>query len=403
VFAFGSLLASGCTGSAGELFPAVVEGRNPARPLGGQAGRAGAGSELGAVTSGVGSSGGAAPLVSGGGPASAGAGSAPVGVGASPGIGSDDPGGGPSAAGAGGSGGGSSGGGAADAGAGPGALPPAPCNTGPFGEPEPVSGLGLGVTSFGPAPSADGRSLYFSALTATEDIFVATRSARTNDFSIATLVAGVNAGDTEEGTPFISADNRSLYFFSTRPDPNAPGDRDLWVAHRPLSIDAVSTGPSNAGPFSAPSLVADVNTAELEHLPRLTPDGLTLMFVSGRDSPNLSSNIWQARRESLDEPFDEASELPGVNSNARDEGFWLSADSLTVFFASNRLVQEDMDIWVATRPDASSAFGEAENLDVVNTSGLELDPALTLDGFELFFASDRSGTMQLYRSVRLCE
>jgi Tol biopolymer transport system component len=61
-----------------------------------------------------------------------------------------------------------------------------------------------------------------------------------------------------------------------------------------------------------------------------------------------------------------------------------------------------MDIWVATRESATSAFGEAERVGVLNTPDIEIDPALTPDGFELFFASDRSGTMRLYRSARQC-
>jgi Tol biopolymer transport system component len=74
-----------------------------------------------------------------------------------------------------------------------------------------------------------------------------------------------------------------------------------------------------------------------------------------------------------------------------------------VFFASNRQPESNMDIWVATRADVGDAFGEPENLSVVNTAGIEIDPALTLDGFELFFAPDRGGTMQLYRTARICE
>ena len=124
--------------------------------------------------------------------------------------------------------------------------------------------------------------------------------------------------------------------------------------------------------------------------------------LAGFVAPMLSR--WLRRlRQSPSAPFSEAVELAGVNTNAREEGFWLSPDGLTIYFASNRAADEaDMDIWVATRPDTSSPFGDAENLSVVNSSGIEIDPALTADGFELFFASNRSGTMQLYRSARSC-
>jgi Tol biopolymer transport system component len=358
--------------------------------MGGSTSGRGDGEALGGAAAG---SGGAAPIASGAASASAGATSGvagPVGLGASPGLGGGA--GGANDAAGNGSGDGVAGDGD---GAGPVVPPcdPCPCSTGQFAEPELVAGLDTGVPTFGPAPSADGLTLFFSSIRTTEDIFFATRSTRANGFSSVTAVDGVNGVDTEEGTPFISSDARSLFLFSTRPDPSAPGDRDLWI----------STRSEGSGAFSEPTLVPDVNSNDLDHLPRLTPDGLTLMFVSGRDTDNLFSNILQARRASLAQPFGEPTELPGVNSDSRDEGFSLSADGLTIFFASNRVAEAGMDIWVATRASVDSAFDEAQNLDVVNTPDEDLDPALTLDGFELFFASDRSGTMQLYRSARQCD
>jgi Tol biopolymer transport system component len=270
---------------------------------------------------------------------------------------------------------------------------PCPCDDGPFGEPELVLGLGVADESFGPAPSADGLTLLFSAVGADEDIFFATRGDRANGFFEASAVAGVDQPDTDEGTPFESFDGRSLYFFSTREGPGVQGGRDLWVAQ----------SPGGAAGFVSPSVVPNVNFDGLDHLPRLSRDGLSLMFVSGRTSPNLGSNIWVSDRQTPTSPFGEPVELAGVNTNAREEGFWLTSDGLTIYFASNRASDEaDMDIWVATRPDTSSPFGVAENLSVVNSSGIEIDPALTADGFELFFASNRSGTMQIYRSARSC-
>jgi hypothetical protein len=384
IVAASSSLFSSCSGTAGELFEEVADG---GEGNGGGFGTTMGGTVLGAAA--AGGRGGTAPMASNAGMASGGsaplasAGSGPVLAGAGGGSSVEPP-----VAGADGNG--------ASAGAGSGEPPPScdpcPCSTGPFGEPELVAGLDSGLPAFGPAPSSDGLTLYFSSVSVTEDIFFATRSTRANGFSVPVALAPVNGDATEEGTPFIGSDDRSLYFFSTRPDPAAPGDRDLWVATRA----------DGGAAFSPPVLVADVNTEELEHLPRLSSDGLTLSFVSGRDSPNLGSNIWQAVRGSLSEPFGVPVELPGVNSDSRDEGFWLSPDELTVFFASNRLVQADMDIWFATRDSVGDAFGPAEALDVVNTSSQDLDPALTDDGFELFFASNRSGTMQLYRTARLC-
>jgi Tol biopolymer transport system component len=382
-----ALLGMGCSGTVGDLFATGADREGA---------RAGQGSPLGSagrVSSIDGAAGGGSAAGSAGG-----AGSALVAAGASGGAtnpGAGDSGSGGSASPAGGDGEAGSAAGGVDGGVGQPTCDPCPCSSGPFGPPELVAGLGIaaGNDSFGPAPSADGLTLYLSSIDEQEDIFFATRSTRANQFNGIELVPGVNDATAADGTPFISADDRALYFFSTRPDPEAPGDRDLWVASR-----------AGAGePFSPPALVPGVNTEGLEHLPRLTPDGLSLLFVSARETVNLGSNIWQANRAVPSASFGVPFELPGVNSDTRDEGFWLSADGLTVFFASNRQPESDMDIWVATRSDVSDAFGEAENLSVVNTASIEIDPALTFDGFELFFASDRGGSMQLYRSARICE
>ncbi len=269
---------------------------------------------------------------------------------------------------------------------------PCACDTGPFGPPELVTGLAVTGDLFGPAFSPSGNELFFSSVDADENIFSAERTGRTAAFSAATPLANLDAGATDEGTPFLTFDGLSLYFFSTRPGPGTAGDRDLWVATRE----------SPAGDFSAPSVVPAVNGADIEHLPRLTRDELAILFVSGRQSPNGASNIWLAERARRSDAFGPARELPGVNTNAREEGFSLSADGSRLYFASDRITPLDMDLWVATRSDASAAFGPPEALAGLNTTEQELDPALSPDGTELFFASTRNGPVQLFRSERLC-
>ena len=375
----GALLGAGCSGQAGDLFPR----------LGGAGAPDG---QAGAISEGIRDDGAGEP--GSGGSGAGGAAGPGVAVGGTTGASLGNAQGGRSGAGprpiAGGGQGLGSGGRTSDGGDPEPACDPCPCSDGPFGEPEPVLGLGIALPSFGPAPAADGLTLLFSSVGETEDIFFATRTDRGARFSAAALVPGLSGESSEEGTPFLTADGSEVYFFSTRPGAETVGDRDLWRA------------PAAGDGFAEPTVVPRVNHDGLDHLPRLTPDGLQLSFVSGRDASALASNIWIAERASVDAPFGEPVELAGVNTDAREEGFWFSHDGLTLYFASNRFADGDMDIFVAVRPDRDSPFEEAQNLAVVNTPGIELDPALTADGFELFFASDRSGTMQLYRSARLC-
>jgi Tol biopolymer transport system component len=95
-------------------------------------------------------------------------------------------------------------------------------------------------------------------------------------------------------------------------------------------------------------------------------------------------------------------EVEGINTNAREEGFSLSDDGLTLFFASDRLNDDDMDLFVATRDDTAASFESVEPLIDLNSTAQDLDPQLSPDGLELFFASSRAGPVQLFRAVREC-
>jgi hypothetical protein len=269
---------------------------------------------------------------------------------------------------------------------------PACAAFGPFGPPAVVGGLGLSGDLLGPVFSADALTLYFSQLGSDEDIFRATRRSRSSEFGQAQPVPNLDVDGSEEGTPFLSFDGLSLYFFSTRPGPGTQGGRDIWVAQRP-SLDAE---------FGAAAVLPAVNGPGLEHLPRLSRDERTILFVSSRSSPNGSSNLWMAQRANRADEFAAAVEVPGINTAAREEGFSLAPDGLTLFFASNRGSQPDMDLWLATRPSASVDFGTVENLTALNSTGEDLDPQLSPDGVELFFASSRAGNFQLFRAVREC-
>ncbi|MEO8177649.1 MAG: hypothetical protein ABI895_02345 [Deltaproteobacteria bacterium] len=184
---------------------------------------------------------------------------------------------------------------------------------GPFGAPEPLTGLGLDVDTLGPVFSADGLTLFFSAIDGDENIFSAVRAPGSPEFAPAVAVPNLDADGSEEGTPFLSFDGGSLYFFSTRPGPLVQGGRDIWVARR-ASADA---------PFGEPSVLPGVNGPGLEHLPRLSRDELSIFFVSGRESPNEASNLWVARRDDRSQAFAAPVEVDGINTNAREEGFSL--------------------------------------------------------------------------------
>gem|GEM_PF-1383428 len=269
------------------------------------------------------------------------------------------------------------------------AAAPLECEPGvsEFGEPQRVTGLGLAGALYGPALSADGLSLYFSANPgSTGHLYVATRSSRDSAvFAPATELASANS-TASEGTPFLAGDG--LYFFSTRV--GGVGERDLWFA--PRSADSG---------FAPPVLLEEVNSANSELLPSVSADGLTLLFASTRPGGVGGFDIYEATRGSASGKFSAVVNVAELNS-AGDEGrVALSSDGLRAILASSRPGSLGFwDLWETSRPDPSAAFSTPHNLAGVNSAASDLDVALSSDEEELFFASDRSGTTELWRSVR---
>jgi hypothetical protein len=272
---------------------------------------------------------------------------------------------------------------------------PCACDGGVFGPPQLITGFGLDASLFGPALSADGKSLYFGGvINSQEQIYVATRPDDGPMFSQATLVSSVNS-QTNDGTPYLSQDGLTLYFYSTRP--GGVGSRDLWMAQRAnLSSD-----------FTAAVLMAGVNSTSFDDAPWVSADQLTLTFASTRAPSVGGLDVYTATRSSLAQPFSLPTPLGGnaVNSSSNEDRAVMTHDALTVYFASDRGNTRGVyDLWMATRPNVASDFSNAVSLQSVNGGpGQNTTNAfLTVDQTELYFSSDRSGTEQIWRSMLLC-
>jgi len=191
-------------------------------------------------------------------------------------------------------------------------------------------------------------------------------------------VAGVNTASFER-SPSISADGLTLYFASDQDGPLS----DLYQATRVSTDD----------PFSnVENLGAIVNSAATELGVSISANNLTLYFASNRSG---DYDLYQATRTSTGDVFGNVSKVEGsVNSTADERGPNISADELTLYFASDRESGEGArDLYRATRPSTSDPFGNVENLgSTINTAGRDGSPSISFDGLTLFFASDRPGS-----------
>ena len=241
-----------------------------------------------------------------------------------------------------------------------------------------------------PRLSSNGLDLYFGVTVpgTGEQIAVATRPDRSSPFGLGQALPGpVNTG--KEGTPHLSADGRSLYFYSERA--GGAGLRDLYVATRS----------SGNGPFDSIAALTSLNGAQLDYLPWLDPDELTIHFASG---PAGSGDIFRATRATRGDAF-AAPELVAELSSSSDEGgITLSWDGREAIFSSNRPGGPGArDLYRATRARAGDPFSSPELLVELDTVDNEIDPALSPDGREIYFASNRDGgDSALYRAARRC-
>src|SRR5262249_1307828 len=128
--------------------------------------------------------------------------------------------------------------------------------------------------------------------------------------------------------------------------------------------------------------------------PNISADGLSLYFSSDRPGDSGGSDLWVATRPTTTQPFSVVSNLgPAVNSSAIDVRPTISADGLTLCFASDRAgTFGALDLWVTIRPTTSSPFGTPVNLGpAVNSQVDDLRPDPSPDGATLFFMSRRDG------------
>ena len=206
------------------------------------------------------------------------------------------------------------------------------------------------------------------------------------------LGAGINTS-FGEAAPAISQDGLTLYFVSNRPGvpPDAFGDNDLYVARRE-SVDHPWDGPVNLG--------AKINTAAFDGFPALSRNEHHLFFN------RTSGDIWVSYRKNVHEDLGDGGwQLPvplgpGVNTSDPEQGpayFENRKRGLAqLFFNSLRPGSALLDIYVA------DAFGSAVPVNELNSTGNDARPSITADGLEIFFHSNRTGSAgnDLYSSAR---
>ena len=209
-------------------------------------------------------------------------------------------------------------------------------------------------------------------------------------------------------------------------------------------LDAEPDAP--LGPFGAPqkiTVAAVANVAEDDGT--LSSNGLELVFAVVDTTDNNRKHLFYAQRASLDDEFANRQKLPFNVTGSSDETPRFSADDKTLYFASSRApTKGDLDIFQVSHSAPGNNWGTPQKIDEVSTaatdkwfmkcgnagrylmitandlaegvlgSGVapkvdtdlsapaaaETGTFLTQDCLNIYFASQRNGMNQLFRSSR---
>jgi beta-lactamase regulating signal transducer with metallopeptidase domain len=235
--------------------------------------------------------------------------------------------------------------------------------------------------------SADGCTIYFGSDRpggyGDWDVYVATREGTDSEWGPAVNLGPTVNTSSIEGPGCVSADGLTLYFNSNRP--GGYGSFDIYKTTRATKVDKWGI-PVNLG--------STVNSSSWDYMPSISPDGLALYFASDRPGGFGSYDLWVTTRATSSHPWGVPINLgPTVNSSSWDYQPSISADGLSLFFASPRPggLGPD-DIWVTTRATVSDPWGVPVNLGPpVNSAADEFTPNISSDGHTLYFASNWPG------------
>ena len=167
----------------------------------------------------------------------------------------------------------------------------------------------------------------------------------------------------------------------------------------------VDAGPCDpAAPFTTFAVVPGLDTPMFESSARLSLDELTV-YLEEAPSADLSTfDLFVATRSKVTDAFAPAVRIANVNNidGGLDVNPALTPDGLVLFFVSDRAFASGTawDIFTAQRATPAGLFGAPSRVDALSSSGFDFNVFVTLDGSEIWFASDRDGSERIYVASR---
>ena len=202
-----------------------------------------------------------------------------------------------------------------------------------------------------------------------------------------------------DGSPWVSEDELTLIFASSRPGALGPaGEYDLWQCTR-SSVDEDWSEPVNLG--------ESINLKWFDAQAEMSADGRTMVFVSVRPGSHGAMDLWMATRESTTTPWRQPVNLgEKVNSPGIDNLPCLLDDGLRLVFSSNRdgafrpyvTTRKSLEAGWSTPALFSGTRGQGGRLQLLDSGSTLL---YSLRGVGIFLAGWDSGEQKWKHDVFL--
>jgi WD40-like Beta Propeller Repeat len=252
-----------------------------------------------------------------------------------------------------------------------------------------------------PAISKDGLSLYITSDRpggyGKLDLWVSHRDSADSPWQTpVNLGPTINTGG-DDRVPTFSRDGHWMIFGSIN-RPGGFGATDLWASYRQdVHDDFAWQTPVNLGPT--------INTSTDEDGATLFRDdetGVVTLYFTSLNRAAYPGTDWDIYASTLqpDGSFSPAVpvsplNVPGGATNARDTRTAIRHDGRELFVTTNRPGGQGLiDLWVSTRDTTADPWSVPVNLgSVVNGTANDGAPTLSSDGTELYFYSNRAGSI----------
>ena len=201
-------------------------------------------------------------------------------------------------------------------------------------------------------------------------------------FSAPVLITEL-AGPDDEDDPSLTGDMLEMYFSSS-----VPASDSLYKTTRP-TLDS---------PWSTPELVTALTMGGTVNNAKVSFDGLSLYFSSGRAPSAGGSDIWVSTRASRSAEWSPPTRVIELASSVDDYEPYVLPGTLTMYFTTK--IAGDGEPVRSERPNVATAFGGPVVVPGIAHTGYEGSCFVTPDERGILFHSDRGANRDIYRATR---